>query len=66
MYSESTECTGTQTWGDLKLGRLPRFVYDDAKEEMESPLNSAGKGVSDRMNLESSQDFKEQYNNALQ
>ena len=33
---------------------------------MESPLISAGKGVSDRMNHESSQEFKEQYNNALQ
>ena len=29
-YSEHTECQGDLVWGDMKLGRLPQFLYDDA------------------------------------
>ena len=28
-YSEKTECEGKLVWGDVKLGRLPSFLYDD-------------------------------------
>ena len=33
MYSERTECASKNRpqWGDIKLGRLPAFLYDDAK-----------------------------------
>ena len=40
MYSESSECSGPSVWGDLKLGRLPRFLYEDAKHLDDAPLNA--------------------------
>ena len=31
MYSEATECKGSKAvWGDIKLGRIPEFLYADA------------------------------------
>ena len=30
-YAENTECTGNPQWGAFKLGRLPAFIYEDAK-----------------------------------
>ena len=29
-YSEASECQKGLQWGDLKLGRLPAFLYEDA------------------------------------
>ena len=31
-YSEDTECGEHQVWGDIKLGRLPGFLYEDARQ----------------------------------
>ena len=44
-YAENTECTGNQQWGAFKLGRLPAFIYEDAKntrsaQSMHSPKGS--------------------------
>ena len=42
-YSERTECGNEKkpTWGKYKLGRLPEFVYEDAKEKVHGlPDNS--------------------------
>ena len=30
-YAETKECTGNPVWGAFKLGRLPAFIYEDAK-----------------------------------
>ena len=32
MYTESTECVGKPLWGEVKLGRIPAFIYEDAQE----------------------------------
>ncbi len=40
MYSENTECSGPLVWGDVKLGRLPEFLYQDARaSESQSPID---------------------------
>ena len=31
MYAETTECVGKLVWGDVKLGRIPEFLYVDAR-----------------------------------
>ena len=31
-YAETKECTGNPVWGAFKLGRLPAFIYEDAKK----------------------------------
>ena len=33
VYSEKTECGSQPVWGDMKLGRIPEFLYADSKEE---------------------------------
>ena len=35
-YSESSECSGPPMRGGLKLGRMPRFLYDDARTALHS------------------------------
>ena len=40
-YSEHTECDNQKKWGEHKLGRLPGFVYDDAKNVPEKYTRSA-------------------------
>ena len=44
-YAENIECTGNPQWGAFKLGRLPAFIYEDAKntrsaQSMHSPKGS--------------------------
>ena len=40
MYSESSECNGPAVWGELKLGRLPSFLYEDARSLDDAPLQA--------------------------
>ena len=39
VYSEDTECAGEPVWGDVKLGRIPAFLYEDA-QEVQSKIRS--------------------------
>jgi hypothetical protein len=32
-YSENTECGDKLTWGEIKLGRIPAFLYEDARAD---------------------------------
>ena len=34
MCAETTECVGKPVWGDVKLGRIPEFLYVDARAEV--------------------------------
>ena len=43
-YDETTECESTtdRQWGETKLGRIPRFFYDDAKGDNLLCFNALG------------------------
>ena len=62
-YSEQTECQGEQVWGDLKLGRLPAFLYTDAALVDEArPLSTQEDTASDL----DAQTFRKSFNAAFQ
>ena len=35
-YNETTECGDKQRWGEIKLGRIPAFLYRDSRSSEES------------------------------
>ena len=41
-YSESRGAVRNEKWGDIKLGRIPEFLYDDAKNLL-NPTAETGK-----------------------
>ena len=47
MYSERTECASTEKplWGEVKLGRLPEFLYDDVRNSSTREGNSPSHSV---------------------
>ena len=37
-FSEKTEALAEQRWGEVQLGRIPAFIYEDSKGDDDSPI----------------------------
>ena len=55
-YSESFECPESRQWGEWKLGRIPKFLFDDASWSVSSPSSAPAED----------EGFKQQFSKALQ
>ena len=65
-YAEGTECTDNQVWGDWKLGRLPGFLYDDARAATNWPASATEERDTAEGCTIDDATFKTKFNCALQ
>jgi len=57
-YGENTECQeGTRKWGEIKLGRLPSKLYDDARDMPDSFARSSCKRTTSPVHLNGGAEF---------
>ena len=66
MYAEGTECTDQPVWGDWKLGRVPGFLYDDARAATTWPVSATVERNTVEGCTMDDATFKTKYNCALQ
>ena len=66
LYAEGTECTDKQVWGDWKLGRLPGFLYDDARAAANWPVSATEERDTAEGCTIDDATFKTKFNCALQ
>ena len=62
-YSEQTECSRADArWGEFKLGRLPEFLYNDARDA----TRSAQDRTTSPVNTGEGEEFKKSFTDFLQ